>query len=85
MALSPKSNSKIWLTFIIILIVVGAAIFWSFQSYKKLNNSIDSLTEPDHKSALIQNTIQGIQKPKSTFNRTFLLMTQISIRTIEMK
>ncbi|MBO6660454.1 MAG: response regulator [Roseivirga sp.] len=62
MALSPKSNSKIWLTFIIILIVVGAAIFWSFQSYKKLNNSIDSLTEPDHKSALIQNTIQGIIK-----------------------
>lgn len=62
MELSPKGNSKIWVTFIIILVMVGIAIFWSFQSYRKLNSSIDILTEPDHKSVLIQNTIQGITK-----------------------
>jgi len=62
MGLSSNSNPKIWITFIIILVMVGVAAFWSFRSYRKLNDSIESLTEPDKKSALIQNTIQGITK-----------------------
>lgn len=53
-------RTKVWLTFITILMVIGSGAMWSYLSYQKLTNSIDQLSMPDEKMMLIQNTVQSI-------------------------
>ncbi|RKQ42772.1 signal transduction histidine kinase [Roseivirga pacifica] len=59
------TKAKVWVGFVVLLLLVGAAIFWSFKSYNELTNSINNLSRPDNKSALIQYTIQGITKAEN--------------------
>ena len=60
-----STNAKVWIGFVVLLILVGAAIFWSFKSYIALTYSIDTLAKPNNKSNLIQHTIQGITKAEN--------------------
>ncbi|NJN27616.1 MAG: response regulator [Cyclobacteriaceae bacterium] len=53
-------RTKVWLTFVTILVVIGAGISWSYMSYQKLIRSLDRLSAPDEKMMLIQNTVQSI-------------------------
>jgi len=58
-------RKKVWVTFIIIIMVICGGIYFSYDSYQKLTNSIDSLSQPDEKTPLIQKTIQGITKAEN--------------------
>tara|TARA_A100000171_G_C2138679_1_gene152674 strand:- start:3027 stop:5591 length:2565 start_codon:yes stop_codon:yes gene_type:complete len=65
---SPSDFSikkKVWVTFIIIILVIGGGIYWSYESYQKLSHSINLLSQPDEKTPLIQKTIQGITKAEN--------------------
>lgn len=58
-------NTKVWITFFIMLFVVAGASLWSYDSYQKLKESIHKLSEPDRKTSLIQKTILGITKSEN--------------------
>ena len=58
-------RKKVWVTFIIIIMVISGGIYFSYDSYQKLTNSIDSLSQPDEKTPLVQKTIQGITKAEN--------------------
>lgn len=68
-------RTKVWVTFFIILAIVIAAVFWSYDSYKKLISSINQLSEPNKKTILIQNTIHGITKAEN-YIRLYILTNE---------
>jgi CHASE3 domain sensor protein len=49
---------KIWIVIAIAVSITGGAVFWSYESFKELTNSIERLSQPNEKLQVINNILQ---------------------------
>ncbi|MBK6263977.1 response regulator [Marivirga sp. S37H4] len=71
---SPKKNrstsalTKLWIVLIIIIITAGSILFWGYNNYDKLLQSLNQITEPNQKAALINELFQEIVEADNHFS-----------------
>ncbi|GAA5022821.1 hypothetical protein GCM10011506_00150 [Marivirga lumbricoides] len=65
---NTSALTKLWIVLIIIIITAGSVLFWGYDNYGKLVQSLNTISEPNQKIALINELFQEIVEADNYFN-----------------
>lgn len=65
---NTSALTKLWIVLVIIIITAGSVLFWGYDNYGKLVKSLNTISEPNQKIALINELFQEIVEADNYFN-----------------